>query len=96
MMLLQDIGALRPLLVYLPIMVIFYVLLVLPQRREQKRHREMVAALQRGDQVVTLGGLVGEILAVKDDRITLKTGEAKVVVERSKVARRLTDPAAAA
>ena len=73
---------------------IFYFLLIRPQRQEQKRHREMVAALQKGDQVSTLGGLVGEIVALRDDVVTLKTGQAQVVVERSKVARRIDAPAA--
>lgn len=73
---------------------IFYFLLILPQRREQKRHREMVAALRPGDRVATLGGLVGEIIAVKEDVVTLKTGDTRVVVERGKVARLLTPPPA--
>jgi len=72
---------------------IFYFLLIRPQRQEQKRHREMVAALQKGDQVSTVGGLVGEIVALRDDTVTLKSGQAQVVVERGKVARRLNAPA---
>lgn len=71
---------------------IIYFLLIRPQRQEQKRHREMVASLERGDQVVTLGGLVGEILHVKDDLITLKTGDARVTVERIKITRRVGPP----
>lgn len=71
---------------------IIYFLLIRPQRQEQKRHREMVASLARGDQVVTLGGLIGEILHVKDDLITLKTGDARVTVERIKIARRVGPP----
>lgn len=74
------------------IIAIFYFLLILPQRREQKRHREMLAALNRGDQVVTMGGLVGEIIQLKDDLVTLKTGEARVVVERARIARLVTPP----
>jgi preprotein translocase subunit YajC len=74
------------------IIAIFYFLLILPQRREQKRHREMLAALNRGDQVVTMGGLVGEIVHLKDDLVTLKTGEARVVVERARIARLMTAP----
>ena len=70
---------------------IFYFLLIRPQRQEQKRHREMVAALKRGDRVATLGGLVGDIVAINEDVVTLKTGEARVIVERAKVARLLAD-----
>lgn len=76
------------------IIAIFYFLLILPQRREQKRHRELVESLRPGDRVSTAGGLVGEIMAVKEDVVTLKTGEARVQVERGKVMRRLNPPAA--
>ncbi len=66
---------------------IFYFLLIMPQRREQKRHAEMLAALRPGDSVVTSGGLVGEIVQLKDDQVTLKTGDARVVVEKARIAR---------
>ena len=68
---------------------IFYFLIIRPQRAEQARHREMVASLKRGDRVATAGGLVGEIVAVNEDVITLTTGTAQVMVERAKVARRM-------
>ena len=76
---------------------IFYFLLIRPQRAEQARHREMVASLKRGDRVATMGGLVGDVVAINEDVLTLKTGSAQVVVERAKVARRMGDvPAAGA
>lgn len=74
------------------IFVIFWVLIFLPQRRQQKAHRELVASLGKGDQVVTTGGLIGEIVQVKDDSIMLRSGQSVVVVERERVARRLTSP----
>ena len=73
------------------IVAIFYFVLILPQRREQKRHREMLAALRPGEQVVTAGGLVGDIVQLKDELVTLKSGDAKVVVERARIARKLED-----
>lgn len=75
------------------IVAIFYFLLILPQRREQKRHREMLAALKPGDQVATVGGLVGEIVKLSDEVVQLKTGEARVVVERARIARLMNAPA---
>lgn len=80
----STVGMLIP----LAFLAIFYFILILPQRREQKRHREMVASLTRGDRVVTMGGVVGEIIQLRDDEVTLKTGDARIVVERSRVARR--------
>lgn len=70
---------------------IFYFLFIVPQRREQKKHREMVDALRPGDQVATAGGLVGAIVQLTDTEVTLKSGDAKIVVERSKVMRKLGD-----
>ena len=70
------------------LIAIFYFILILPQRREQKRHREMIAALRPGDSVVTAGGLIGEIVQLKDDELTLKTGEARVLVERARIAKK--------
>jgi preprotein translocase subunit YajC len=75
------------------IVAIFYFLLILPQRREQKRHREMLAALKPGDQVATVGGLVGEIVKLSDEVVQLKTGEVRVVVERARIARLMNAPA---
>lgn len=77
------------------IVAIFYFLLILPQRREQKRHREMLAALKRGDEVATVGGLVGEIINLNDELVQLKTGDVKVTVERARIARLMNTPAAA-
>jgi preprotein translocase subunit YajC len=82
----------NPILSFMPMIilfVIFWVIVMVPQRRQAKAHQEMVASLQRGDQVVTAGGLIGEITAVKDDQVQLKSGQSTVVVERSKVARRV-------
>ena len=73
---------------------IVWVLFFLPQRREQKRHREMLAALKPGDQVVTAGGVVGEIIQLRDDQVTLKSGDARLVVERVRIVRLAGAPAA--
>lgn len=70
------------------IVAIFYFLLILPQRREQKRHREMLAALRPGDAIVTNGGVMGEIIQIKDEQVTLKSGDARLVVERARIAKK--------
>jgi preprotein translocase subunit YajC len=66
---------------------IFYFILIRPQRQQQKKHEELLKQVKRGDEVVTAGGIVGEIVHVKDNRITIKSGEAKLVVEREKIVR---------
>ena len=54
------------------IFVIFYLLLVLPQQRRQKRWREMLSNLKSGDRVITSGGLRGTIVALREDHLHLR------------------------
>jgi preprotein translocase subunit YajC len=78
------------LIMFAAIFAIFYFLLIRPQRKQQKEHEEMVAALQKGDDVVTLGGIIGRIIHVEDDRVTIKTADdTRLEVERGKVGRKL-------
>src|SRR5437870_6171532 len=65
---------------------IFYFMLIRPQRRQQERHRHLLASLQRGDRVVTSGGIIGEVLHLKDDEVTIKSGESRLIVQRANVA----------
>lgn len=51
---------------YVAIFAIFYFLMIRPQQRRAKQHRELVAAAQKGDTVVTAGGLIGKIVRVMD------------------------------
>jgi preprotein translocase subunit YajC len=57
------------------IFVIFYFLLIRPQQKKQKQHQSMVAALRRGDRIVTNGGLYGMVVDVKEHVIVLKIAE---------------------
>ena len=51
---------------------IFYFLLIRPQMKEQKRRKEMLAAVKKHDKVVTTGGIYGVVVAVGDNDITIK------------------------
>ena len=89
--LIQAAGGSAPWLQFIPILVmvvVFYLLVFVPQARQRKAHKAMVDSLAKGDQVVTMGGLVGEVMQVKDDVVTLRTGQAVVAVERERIARR--------
>lgn len=97
MLLLQAQGATQGgspfgmLFMFAAIFAIFYFLLIRPQRQQQKAHTEMVAGLAKGDEVSTIGGIVGRIVHLTDDRVTLRTGgDTRVEVERSKVGRKLS------
>jgi preprotein translocase subunit YajC len=69
---------------------IAWFLLIRPQRRMQQQHQQMIAGLKRGDEVMTDGGIIGTIVHIGDDRVTLKSGEnTRIVVARGKIARTL-------
>ena len=54
--------------------VVFYFLLIRPQRKKDKKIKDMLAALKPGDRVCTIGGIYGTISAIKDDTIELSVG----------------------
>lgn len=84
-------GFLASLLPIAAMIGILWFLLIRPQQKEQQRHREMVRSLKKGDEVVTVGGVYGRIMAIGEERISLKIAEnVKIDVERNKVVRVLT------
>jgi preprotein translocase subunit YajC len=83
-------SSLATLIMPLAILAVFYFILVVPQRRQLKEHQNLVSALQKGDQVVTAGGLMGEITAIREDSVQIKSGTATVMVERSRIVKRTT------
>ena len=102
-------GSLVPLLFqFAAIAAIFYFLVIRPQQKQRKAHEERLAALKRGDQVVTAGGLVGEVIHIKEttpgatgratleDHVTIKSGESRVVVERGRIAKVIGETSAPA
>jgi preprotein translocase subunit YajC len=73
--------------------LIFWFLILRPQRRVQQRHVDMVAALKKGDEVMTEGGIIGNVVHLAEDRITIKTAEnTRLVVARPKIARVMGQP----
>lgn len=63
------------LLFFVPLILIFYFLLIRPQQQQRKRHQEMIAAIKRGDMVVTSGGLIGKVTKAADDELTVELAE---------------------
>ena len=61
------------------VMVIFYFLLIRPQQKRAKQHKQMLSALKRGDKIITNGGLTGTIIKVIDDSETIEVEIAKDV-----------------
>lgn len=59
------------------IFVVFYFLLIRPQRKKDKEAQQMLKSLKVGDRVCTIGGIYGTITRIKDDVLTVEVGEAK-------------------
>jgi preprotein translocase subunit YajC len=93
-------GSLMPLIFeFGVIFVIFYFLMIRPQQKQRKQHEQRLRELRKGDEVVTAGGIVGEVIHIKtgtkdgadnitmEDRVTIKSGESRLIVERGRIAR---------
>ena len=69
----EAFGTFLPLIL---IFVVFYFLLIRPQQRKVKQHKEMLSNLKRGDKIVTSGGIIGTINKVADNReLSLEVAE---------------------
>ena len=74
------------------IIVVFYFLLIRPQRKKDKQDAIMRKNLQVGDEVVTAGGVVGIVFSIKDDTVVVETGgdRSKIRVKKWAIAQNLT------
>lgn len=78
------------------VMLVFWFIVIAPQRKEQQQKEKMRSELKKGDAVVTIGGMHGEIVASDKHTVTLKISpKVEVVFEKSAISRPLTTPAAA-
>lgn len=80
------------------IFAIFYFLMIRPQQKQRKAHEASILAIKKGDQIVTAGGIVGEVVHIKEgtkdgnpaaglsDHITIRSGESKLVITRGRIA----------
>jgi len=78
---------------------IFYFIIMRPQQKQKQQHEESLRNLRRGDRVVTTGGIIGEVVHVKEtlvdgaatrsmeDEVTIRSGESRLIVERGRIAR---------
>jgi len=78
-------SMLTALIPFILVFVIFYLLIIMPQRKKQKKHLEMVEQLKSGDRIVMTSGIYGTVMGVQKDRIEVKIA-ANVKVEITKSA----------
>jgi preprotein translocase subunit YajC len=82
-----GVGMIGALLPFLLVFVIFYLLIVMPQRKRQKKHMSMVEQLKPGDRIITSGGIHGTVMGVQSDRIELKiAANVKIDITKNAVA----------
>ncbi len=74
-----------PLVPMVLMFAVFYFLLIMPQQRQQKKLRDLVASADKGDEIVTNGGLIGKITQVKEDRFVVQVNEAKLDILKSAI-----------
>ncbi|HHT90184.1 MAG TPA: preprotein translocase subunit YajC [Firmicutes bacterium] len=69
---------------FLIVGVLFYFMIIRPQQKQQKERKAMLDALKKGDHIVTVGGIYGELVALKEDYVTLKVADkVEIKVSRS-------------
>ena len=70
----------------LAIVAIFYFLIIRPKMQQEKKHKARLESIKPRDEVVTAGGIIGEVVHVKDDRLTMKSGDTRLIVQRERIA----------
>jgi preprotein translocase subunit YajC len=80
-------SALLSMLPLILMFVVLYFLMIRPQMKRQKEQRAMIDALQKGDEVVTIGGVLGKIESIGETYMTLEVAQGTLQMERAAVAR---------
>jgi preprotein translocase subunit YajC len=81
---------------FLVLLVFMYLLLIRPQRQQARRHQEMLRNIQVGDEVVTAGGIYGEVTAIDEDRVQLEVdADVRIAVSKKAIASKVAPEEAA-
>jgi preprotein translocase subunit YajC len=67
--------------------LVFYFLVIRPQGKARKKHADMLAALKKGDDIMTAGGLIGRVKDIKEERVTMESGTSTVIIDRARIVR---------
>ena len=82
----QESGGIMSFLPLILIIVVFYLFFIRPQMKKTKEQKKYREALKKGDKVVTIGGIHGKIIEVKETTFVLDVNAAKITVEKSAIA----------
>ena len=82
----MDAAGMQSLFMVIIFVAIFYFMIIMPQKKRDKKIKEMLAALKVGDDIVTVGGVIGKVVNIKDEQITIETGSDKVKIKFERTA----------
>ena len=81
------------------VFAIVFFLMIRPQQKQRKQHEATIMKLKKGDDIVTVGGIIGKVVHIKEgvkdgspvstmtDAVTIQSGESRLIVERGRIAR---------
>jgi preprotein translocase subunit YajC len=80
-------GIVGQLIFFVPLILIFYFLLIRPANQRQKKHKQMIEAVTKGDTVITSGGLIGKVIKVTEQELSIEIADAvRVRIVRAMIA----------
>ncbi|MCW8825846.1 MAG: preprotein translocase subunit YajC [Gammaproteobacteria bacterium] len=83
----QQPGMLEALLPFIVLFIVFYFLLIRPQQKRAKEHKAMTEGLQKGEEVITTGGILGKVTSVDDEYVKVELNEGvEILMQRQAVA----------
>lgn len=94
----EQASMISSLLMLVLMVAVFYFILIRPQRKKEKKVRDMIASLKVGDEVASIGGIHGKITRIKDDVFVLETGvgttKSYITLERASISRLIKEGSA--
>ena len=89
-------GGTTSLIMIVAMIAVFYFLMIRPENKRKKEAEQMRSAVKTGDEIITIGGIIGTVVSVKDDKFVMETGADQVRIELAKWAISSNETAAAA
>ena len=89
-------GGMTSIIMIVAMIAVFYFLMIRPENKRKKEAEQMRSAVKSGDQITTIGGIMGTVVSVKDEKFVMETGADQVRIELAKWAISSNETAAAA
>ena len=89
-------GGMTSLIMIVAMIAVFYFLMIRPENKRKKEAEQMRSAVKTGDEITTIGGIIGTVVSVKDDKFVMETSADQVRIELAKWAISSNETAAAA